>query len=61
MELTSAESLAMREVSYDMDLMILAREFTGMESTSIPDKEVLEKLHETYSGGVTQFYLLNKF
>lgn len=60
MQLTPTEAKHALEVSYDMDLMILAREYVH-EPDSTPAMEVLALVHDAYPGGITQFYLNNRF
>jgi hypothetical protein len=60
MELTPSETKHAQEVSYDMDLMIMAREYVGMDD-GVPSKDVIEAVHQKYPGGITQFYLNNRF
>jgi hypothetical protein len=61
MSLTPSEKKHAEEVAWDMDLMNLARELVNMEDTSYTTATVLEAVHENYQGGITQFYLQNRF
>lgn len=60
MAMTAEEAKDAAKVASDLDLMIRARELTGA-SDSIPSSKVLEEVHASYSGGITQFYLANRF
>lgn len=60
MEMTAEEAKDAAKVASDLDLMIRARELTGA-SDSVPSSKVLEEVHASYNGGITQFYLANRF
>lgn len=59
--MTKAEQRDAVAVSADPDLMIRAREFADMRELSRSVDEVLDHVHENYEGGITQFYLANRF
>ena len=59
--MTKAEQRDAVAVSADPDLMIRAREFADMRDLSRSVDEVLDHVHENYEGGITQFYLANRF
>lgn len=61
MEFSTSESTDALRIKDDMDLMNLARDYTGLTDTSVPTSEVLEALHTYYPGGVSQFYNEKKF
>lgn len=61
MSLTPSEKKHAEEVAWDMDLMTMARELVNMEDTDYTTQTVLEAVHENYQGGITQFYLQNRF
>lgn len=61
MSLTATEKKHADEVAWDMDLMNMAREFVSMEDTAYDTQTVLDTVHERYQGGITQFYLQNRF
>jgi hypothetical protein len=61
MSLTPSEKKHAEEVAWDMDLMTMARELVNMEDTSFSTQLVLEAVHSEYQGGITQFYLQNRF
>lgn len=60
MKLTPTEVKHARAVEEDMDLMIRAREYVH-EPDSTPAMDVLALVHDAYPGGITQFYLNNRF
>jgi hypothetical protein len=61
MNWTASEKKHAEEVAWDMDLMTMAREFVNMEDTDYKTQVVLEAVHENYQGGISQFYLQNRF
>ena len=61
MELTKSEQRDAFAIQDDLDLMNMARDYTGMTNTSIPASKILEYLHTLYPGGVSQFYNEKKF
>ena len=61
MSWTASEKKHAEEVAWDMDLMEQARKLVDMDDTSYTTQVVLEAVHETYQGGISQFYLQNRF
>lgn len=61
MELTASEQRDAIAITQDLDLMNLARDYTGLTNTSVPPLDVLASLHAHYPGGVSQFYNEKKF
>lgn len=55
-----AEQAHADAVASDMDLMFLARAYTD-NVDSAPKDQVLTDVHQTYPGGISQFYLNNRF
>ena len=47
-------------VASDMDLMFMARAYTD-NGDSVPKDQVLAEVHEKHPGGISQFYLNNRF
>lgn len=56
MELSTSEQKHAIAITQDLDLMNMARDYTGLTDTSVPPLTVLESLHAHYPGGVSQFY-----
>lgn len=61
MNWTTSEQKHADEVAWDMDLMEQARKLVDMDDTAYHTQTVLEAVHENYQGGITQFYLQNRF
>lgn len=59
-ELTSTEKAHRKEVSFDMDLMNMARDKYGF-SASDPESDVLDAIHADYPGGISQYWLNERF
>lgn len=60
MELDKAEQKHAAAVASDLDLVIRARTLTGLPD-SVPVSQVLERIHAEYNGGISQFYLAERF
>lgn len=61
MELTASESKDAFAITQDLDLMNMARDYTGLTDTAVPPLAVLVSLHTHYPGGISQFYNEKKF